>query len=134
ALKAAIPDDFWREMREEGLVAVEAPLPIDSKKPMLAKAVAIIDIPAPPETVWNLIGVLARSRIGCLTFRKVNLPMAVECGISPLPKAKPSWKSLRGSMISRVVTAIRYFRLHSRSLDTCRHCGYERPMVAIPQK
>jgi len=56
ALKAAIPDDFWCEIREEGLVAVKAPLPIDSKKPMLAKAVATIDIPAPPETVWNLIG------------------------------------------------------------------------------
>jgi D-threo-aldose 1-dehydrogenase len=29
ALSAAIPDDFWREMREQGLVAAGAPLPID---------------------------------------------------------------------------------------------------------
>jgi D-threo-aldose 1-dehydrogenase len=29
ALTAAIPGDFWREMREQGLVAADAPLPID---------------------------------------------------------------------------------------------------------
>ena len=29
ALKAKVPDDFWRELREAGLVAPEAPLPID---------------------------------------------------------------------------------------------------------
>src|SRR5262245_48595154 len=29
ALRAAIPDDFWREMRQQGLVAPNAPLPID---------------------------------------------------------------------------------------------------------
>jgi D-threo-aldose 1-dehydrogenase len=29
ALTAIIPDDFWREMREQGLVAADAPLPID---------------------------------------------------------------------------------------------------------
>jgi D-threo-aldose 1-dehydrogenase len=29
ALNATIPDDFWREMRAQGLVAAEAPLPID---------------------------------------------------------------------------------------------------------
>jgi D-threo-aldose 1-dehydrogenase len=29
ALKAAIPDDFWRELREQRLVAADAPLPID---------------------------------------------------------------------------------------------------------
>ena len=29
ALKATIPDDFWRELRIEGLVAPNAPLPID---------------------------------------------------------------------------------------------------------
>jgi D-threo-aldose 1-dehydrogenase len=29
ALKADIPDDFWREMRKQGLVAAHAPLPID---------------------------------------------------------------------------------------------------------
>ncbi|MCP3709291.1 aldo/keto reductase [Paraburkholderia sp. CNPSo 3274] len=31
ALKVPIPDDFWREMREQGLVSPLAPLPIDSK-------------------------------------------------------------------------------------------------------
>ena len=29
ALTAIIPDDVWREMREQGLVASDAPLPID---------------------------------------------------------------------------------------------------------
>jgi Predicted oxidoreductases (related to aryl-alcohol dehydrogenases) len=29
ALKAKIPDDFWRELRKEGLDAPNAPLPID---------------------------------------------------------------------------------------------------------
>jgi D-threo-aldose 1-dehydrogenase len=29
ALKATIPDDFWRELRKQGLVAPNAPLPID---------------------------------------------------------------------------------------------------------
>jgi D-threo-aldose 1-dehydrogenase len=32
ALTAAIPADFWREMREERLVAADAPLPIDVKE------------------------------------------------------------------------------------------------------
>ncbi|MEX3940499.1 aldo/keto reductase [Paraburkholderia sp. BR10937] len=31
ALKVRIPDDFWREMREQGLVSPLAPLPIDRK-------------------------------------------------------------------------------------------------------
>ncbi|MEX3842918.1 aldo/keto reductase [Paraburkholderia sp. BR10882] len=31
ALKVPIPHDFWREMREQGLVSPLAPLPIDSK-------------------------------------------------------------------------------------------------------
>jgi D-threo-aldose 1-dehydrogenase len=31
ALKTKIPDDFWREMREQGLVSPLAPLPIDKK-------------------------------------------------------------------------------------------------------
>jgi D-threo-aldose 1-dehydrogenase len=30
AVKAAIPADFWRELREQGLVAANAPLPIDA--------------------------------------------------------------------------------------------------------
>jgi D-threo-aldose 1-dehydrogenase len=29
ALKVTIPADFWREMRKQGLVAIDAPLPID---------------------------------------------------------------------------------------------------------
>ena len=29
ALEATIPDDFWREMRKQGLVTADAPLPID---------------------------------------------------------------------------------------------------------
>jgi D-threo-aldose 1-dehydrogenase len=29
ALKETIPDDFWHEMRKQGLVAANAPLPID---------------------------------------------------------------------------------------------------------
>jgi D-threo-aldose 1-dehydrogenase len=29
ALAATIPDDFWQEMREQGLVATDAPLPVD---------------------------------------------------------------------------------------------------------
>ncbi|WP_213806143.1 aldo/keto reductase [Granulicella sp. dw_53] len=31
ALKATIPDDFWHELRKQGLVAANAPLPIDRK-------------------------------------------------------------------------------------------------------
>lgn len=31
ALKAKIPDDFWHELRKQGLVAPNAPLPIDRK-------------------------------------------------------------------------------------------------------
>jgi len=53
ALKAAIPDDFWYEIRRQGLVAADAPLPIDRKK---AQASASVDIPAPPDQVWKLIG------------------------------------------------------------------------------
>jgi D-threo-aldose 1-dehydrogenase len=30
ALKAKIPNDFWRELRAEGLVAPDAPLPTDN--------------------------------------------------------------------------------------------------------
>ena len=29
ALKAVIPGEFWREMRKQGLVAPNAPLPLD---------------------------------------------------------------------------------------------------------
>jgi D-threo-aldose 1-dehydrogenase len=32
ALKATIPDDFWHEMREQGIVAANAPLPIDVRE------------------------------------------------------------------------------------------------------
>jgi hypothetical protein len=31
ALTAAVPDDFWREMREQRLIAADAPLPIDRR-------------------------------------------------------------------------------------------------------
>jgi D-threo-aldose 1-dehydrogenase len=31
ALKAKVPADFWSELRKQGLVAPEAPLPIDRK-------------------------------------------------------------------------------------------------------
>src|SRR5262249_34986385 len=57
ALKATIPDDFWRDMREEGLVAVDAPLPIDRKRRLpMAEASAHIEIPASPDHVWRRIG------------------------------------------------------------------------------
>src|SRR5262249_28702181 len=36
ALKAAIPDDFWREIRNQGLVAPNAPLPID-REPLVRR-------------------------------------------------------------------------------------------------
>ena len=35
-LKATIPDDFWREMRQQALVAIDAPLPIDRERNGLA--------------------------------------------------------------------------------------------------
>src|SRR5262245_11661828 len=35
ALRATIPDDFWREMRQQKLVAPDAPLPIDRKEQAL---------------------------------------------------------------------------------------------------
>jgi D-threo-aldose 1-dehydrogenase len=53
ALKAKIPDDFWYEMRRLGLVASDAPLPIDRKK---AQASASVNISASPDQVWELIG------------------------------------------------------------------------------
>src|SRR5215510_7488181 len=56
ALKATIPDDFWREMRQQGLVAIDAPLPIDREGNRLAEASASIDVSAPPDQVWRLIG------------------------------------------------------------------------------
>ncbi|MCU1282115.1 MAG: D-threo-aldose 1-dehydrogenase [bacterium] len=57
ALKATIPDDFWREMREHGLVAADAPLPIDrAGRQVTAQASASIDISASPDQVWELIG------------------------------------------------------------------------------
>jgi D-threo-aldose 1-dehydrogenase len=58
ALTVAIPDDFWRELRQQGLVATEAPLPIDrlATTPDVTEAAASIDLPAPPERVWQLVG------------------------------------------------------------------------------
>jgi D-threo-aldose 1-dehydrogenase len=54
ALKTEIPDDFWRELRHERLVAADAPLPIDRQAK--AHAAASVEVPAPPDQVWELIG------------------------------------------------------------------------------
>jgi hypothetical protein len=52
-----IPDDFWREMREQGLVATEAPLPIgENKTVQVAQASASIDLSVSADEVWALIG------------------------------------------------------------------------------
>jgi D-threo-aldose 1-dehydrogenase len=56
ALNANIPDDFWHEMRAQHLVSPEAPLPVDKKKSTMARACASMEIPAPPDEVWELIG------------------------------------------------------------------------------
>ena len=56
ALKATIPDDFWREMRQHALVALDAPLPIDREQNGLAEASVSIDVAASPDQVWRLIG------------------------------------------------------------------------------
>jgi D-threo-aldose 1-dehydrogenase len=57
ALKFMIPDDFWREMREQGLVATEAPLPIGENKTVeVAQASASIDLSVSADEVWALIG------------------------------------------------------------------------------
>ena len=56
ALKATIPDDFWREMRAQRLVAADAPLPIDRERNGLAEASASIDVSASADRVWRLIG------------------------------------------------------------------------------
>jgi D-threo-aldose 1-dehydrogenase len=58
ALEAVIPSEFWHEMRTQGLVAPAAPLPVDprAKRIPRAKAAASIDVPAPVDEVWQLIG------------------------------------------------------------------------------
>src|SRR5215470_3696753 len=56
ALKATIPEEFWREMRQQGMVAPDAPLPIDRERNELAEASASIDVSAPVDQVWRLIG------------------------------------------------------------------------------
>jgi diketogulonate reductase-like aldo/keto reductase len=56
ALTANVSDDFWRELREQGLVAADAPLPIDRQRKHMARAAASIDVPALPDQVWQLIG------------------------------------------------------------------------------
>jgi D-threo-aldose 1-dehydrogenase len=53
ALTAAVPDDFWHEMRAERLVAPDAPLPIDTH---FARATASAEIPASADSVWERIG------------------------------------------------------------------------------
>ena len=44
ALKVKVPDDFWYEVRKQGLVAPKAPLPIDSPHPRSVKAVQDDDV------------------------------------------------------------------------------------------
>jgi D-threo-aldose 1-dehydrogenase len=58
ALRAVIPDDFWREMRQQGLVAANAPLPIDRPITVMgmASCSCSIDLPVSAEQVWQLIG------------------------------------------------------------------------------
>lgn len=56
ALKAIIPDDFWREMRRQALVARDAPLPIDRELTGQVEASASVDVAAAPDLVWRLIG------------------------------------------------------------------------------
>ena len=57
ALKFTIPDDFWCEMREQGLVASQAPLPIRKKNTCeVPGASASIDLPVSPDEVWEIIG------------------------------------------------------------------------------
>ena len=55
ALKETIPAEFWHELRKQGLVAANAPLPIDRGK-SVAQAFASVDIAASPDEVWQLIG------------------------------------------------------------------------------
>jgi D-threo-aldose 1-dehydrogenase len=55
ALTANIPDDFWHEMRKQGLVAPHAPLPVDHRntKAEATMVQATINVPAPPDRVWH---------------------------------------------------------------------------------
>ena len=55
ALNETIPAEFWHELRTQGLVAANAPLPIDRGK-SVAQAFASVDIAASPDEVWQLIG------------------------------------------------------------------------------
>src|SRR5262249_8317799 len=55
ALKAAIPDDFWTDLRRQALVSPSAPLPID-RATSPARAFASVPLRAAPDTVWRLIG------------------------------------------------------------------------------
>src|SRR5262249_703734 len=52
ALMVATPDDFWHELRQQALVAPDAPLPIDHEGTGLAEASATIDVPASPDREW----------------------------------------------------------------------------------
>jgi D-threo-aldose 1-dehydrogenase len=58
ALRTVIPDDFWREMRMLGVVASNAPLPIDRPQTIsgMAEASATVKVSAPVDQVWELIG------------------------------------------------------------------------------
>ena len=72
ALKATIPGDFWRDMRQQALVAANAPLPIDRERNGLADASASIDVSASPDQVWRLIGGVVPCRIGSRTFLRAS--------------------------------------------------------------
>jgi D-threo-aldose 1-dehydrogenase len=56
ALRAVVPDDFWREMRAKGMVAADAPLPIDRQDANRTRASASVEVAASPDRVWHLIG------------------------------------------------------------------------------
>lgn len=55
ALQEIIPDELWHELRREQLVSADAPLPIDHGGKQ-AHAAALVEIPASPDQVWQLIG------------------------------------------------------------------------------
>ena len=55
ALNEVIPNDLWDDLRKQGLVCPEAPLPSDFRKDQ-ARASATVDLPASADEVWELIG------------------------------------------------------------------------------
>lgn len=55
AMKEVIPDDLWTDLRKQGLVSPDAPLPSDHTKDQV-RASASLDLPVPADEVWALIG------------------------------------------------------------------------------